>query len=444
MIMNTLTIQKTINKGYGLSQDDEGKIILVAEALPGEKVDVCITEQKKSYTLARIKDIITPHQDRITPPCHYVNDCGGCNLQHASVELQCVLKTEIVKEALARSGHTLLQDATDKVLPCLASPKPFLYRQRIRLHIDQHLRLGFKKTKSEDIVPIKKCLLAVPEINTCLETLAENRCCRDLLSFASHLEILFNPETLKTTLIFFLTRKPRPRDIAYAKKLCSQTEIVERIFFQGEDFPLSQPISTTGPRDNFLSQEYQAPFSPTPLKFYWEVGGFYQVNLEQNFQMIQVALRFAEVQPEDRVLDLFCGMGNFSIPFAHLAKSLTGFEGQASAIRSANKNAAANNLTNCTFIKKPVHQACAELMASGAKFDCIILDPPRGGAPDLASTLTELTDKKIIYISCDPATLSRDLAQLTQHGFLIDIIQPIDMFPQTHHIETIVLLKKCL
>lgn len=440
----TLTIQKTINKGYGLSQDNEGKIILVKDALPGEKVEVYITEQKKSYSLAKLKNILIPHKNRVSPPCPYNKDCGGCNLQHASAELQCSLKTEIVQEALDRSSNTILQEVAGKVLPCLSSPKPFLYRQRIRLHIDQHLRLGFKKKKSEDIVPIDQCLLAVPEINTCIKALTANSCFKDLCRLASHLEILFNPEHRKTTLIFFLNRKPRPRDINYAKELCSQIEIVERIFFQGEDFPLSQPISDSEPTDNFLSQEYQAPFSNTPLKLYWEVGGFYQVNSEQNIQMIQTALRLADLDAEETVLDLFCGMGNFSIPFAHLAKSVTGFEGQASAIRSAKKNAAINNLTNCTFIKKPVHHACAELKTQGTKFGCIILDPPRSGAPDLASTLAELTDKKIIYISCDPATLSRDLAQLIQHGFQIDTVQPIDMFPQTHHIETIVLLKKDL
>ena len=441
MIMQTLQIERPVNKGYGLSHDGEGKVVLVSGALPGEKIDVHITEKKKSYSMAKIKRVITQNKDRITPPCPYVKVCGGCNLQHATAELQCVMKTEIVQNVLSRSG-SLVNEAAAHVQPCLASPTQFHYRQRIRLHIDSYQRPGFKKKKSDEIVAIDKCLLARPEINECLQHLNTDETAGELCRISSQLEILFNPTSGKTVLIYKLTRKPRPRDINYAKEICASYEIIERIFFIGEDFPLSNPISNSTTADNYLHHTYQATFAKDPITVRWEVGGFYQVNIEQNIQMIKTAVAFANIQQEETVLDLFCGMGNFSIPLAFLAKSVTGFEGQGSAIRSAKANAETNNLTNCSFFKKPVHKACEELIAKGEKYDCIIVDPPRQGAPNLASSLATLTDNKIIYISCDPATLGRDLSQLVGLGFVVETIQPMEMFPQTHHIETIVLLKK--
>ena len=439
--MQTLRIERPVNKGYGLSHDEEGKVILVSGALPGEEVNVHITEKKKSYSLAKIKKVITPHEDRITPPCPYIRACGGCNLQHATTELQCTMKTEIVKNVLSRSGSPL-NEVEIKVQPCLASPSQFHYRQRIRLHIDSYQRPGFKKKKSDEIIAIDTCLLARPEINECLQHLNSNEIAEELCRISSQLEILFNPTSGKTTLIYKLTRKPRPRDINYAREICASNEIIERIFFTGEDFPLSTPISKNDASDNYLHHTYGTTFAKDPFTIRWEVGGFYQVNIEQNIQMIETAVAFANLQPEETVLDLFCGMGNFSIPMASLAKSVTGFEGQGSAIRSAQANASNNGLTNCSFFKKPVHKACKELIERGQKYDCIVVDPPRQGAPNLAVSLAALTESKIIYISCDPATLGRDLSQLVGLGFVVEKIQPMEMFPQTHHIETIVLLKK--
>ena len=135
-------------------------------------------------------------------------------------------------------------------------------------------------------------------------------------------------------------------------------------------------------------------------------------------------------------------MGNFSIPMAMTAKSVAGFEGQGSAIRSAKHNAQLAKLKNTRFSKRPIHRACEELLATGAFFDCVVLDPPRQGAPGLAESIGQICKKRLVYISCDPATLCRDLSDFSQHGFTITAIQPVDMFPQTHHIETVVLLEK--
>ena len=158
--------------------------------------------------------------------------------------------------------------------------------------------------------------------------------------------------------------------------------------------------------------------------------------------MIETVIGFCDVKDDDTVLDLYCGMGNFAIPISSLAASVHGIEGQGASIRCAKQNSTSAGRTNTTFTKQPVHKGCDKLIADNTTFDCVIIDPPRQGAPELAQHLSKLCKKTLVYISCDPATLCRDLKELTGKGFTIQTIQPIDMFPQTHHIETVVLLKK--
>ncbi len=174
----------------------------------------------------------------------------------------------------------------------------------------------------------------------------------------------------------------------------------------------------------------------------WEVGGFCQVNLEQNRNLVDLVCKYAAVQPEETVLDLFCGAGNFSLPLAATARTLVGIEGQGAAIRSARRNSENAGFANTTFFKQPIQKACLELTAAGKRFDLLVIDPPREGIPGLATMVGGLCRNRLVYISCDPATLGRDLADLTSAGFRIAAIQPVDMFPQTHHIETVVLLEK--
>jgi 23S rRNA (uracil1939-C5)-methyltransferase len=174
----------------------------------------------------------------------------------------------------------------------------------------------------------------------------------------------------------------------------------------------------------------------------WEIGGFSQVNTAQNFNLINLVLRQADVSSSDRILDLYCGMGNFSLPLARRAAEVYGIENQGSSIRSAKNNSRRNQLENCRFEKNDVTAGCQALIDQQRTFDTVICDPPRRGIPGLAPKISRLARRKLVYISCDPATLCRDLADLTKNHLCVRSIQPIDMFPQTHHIETVVLLEK--
>jgi 23S rRNA (uracil1939-C5)-methyltransferase len=173
-----------------------------------------------------------------------------------------------------------------------------------------------------------------------------------------------------------------------------------------------------------------------------EPGGFCQVNGGQNENLIALVLEWAKVDAGHKVLDLFCGMGNFSLPIARHAASVVGMDLQRSAIRSAERNAKINGMVNCTFSQHAAREGAEHLVHGGEKFDLVLLDPPRQGCAEVIPLLTEFGAAQIIYISCDPATLCRDLLLLEQEGYAVEKMKMVDMFPQTHHLETIVSLRR--
>ncbi len=446
MNIEKVTIKKVVNGGFGLSHLPSGQIILVQRALPTEIVNVSIEKTKKNYLFGEIRQIVKPHQARRVAPCKYYSHCGGCNLQHCDTATQITIKKEILLDLLQRSSDARVRKAVNLLLDPVASPSAFRYRQRIRLQIDKHGEIGFRQFRSHKIASVNSCLLAEEPINKSLRKLSNLTDFHKLTSLATEIEFQLNPQSGKVVCLFHFIRKPRPADIGAARSICSDIQPVERIFFSGENFPIMGPYGEeeTSPGRNLLVRYPEIAKGSTPLNLQWEAGGFCQVNLQQNKQLINIVLEFCNATREETVLDLFCGMGNFSIPIARQAKKLTGIEGQGSSIRSAKSNAVNNGLPNTIFIKSPIHTGCKKLREQGSRFDCVIIDPPRQGTPALAADLAMLAKKRLVYISCDPATLCRDLAELAQAGFEIKKIQPIDMFPQTHHIETVVLLEKSI
>ncbi len=444
MNIEQVTIKKIVHGGFGLCYPPSGKTLFIQGGLPGEIVDVTVDIKKKNHLFGKIKRLIRPHHARRVPPCKYYHQCGGCDLLHCNTSTQLTIKKEILHDLLQRSPELRVREAVDLLLDLVQAPVSFGYRQRIRLQVDKQGRLGFRRFRSHGIIPVHSCMLAEVPINRSLKELYRLNNFQKLAALATEIELQLNPVPRTVVCLIHYPRQPRPADIAAAESICSSTASIERIFFVGKDFPIMGPY---GKKELQAGKQvlvcYDKPgFDSSPLHLQWEAGGFCQVNLRQNRQLINIVLEFCNVTKEESVLDLFCGMGNFSIPLARAAKTVTGIEGQGSSIRSAKLNAQNDGLTNTLFLKSPIHDGCQKLLQQKAVFDCVIIDPPRQGAPGLASHLDRLTNKRLIYISCDPATLCRDLADLTRAGFELKKIQPVDMFPQTHHIETVALLEK--
>lgn len=442
-----LRIEKTVNGGYGLARRDNGQVVLIRHVLPGETVKAAILMEKKGFAEAAATEILEASAHRVVPPCPKYGTCGGCDLQCCDYGQQLLIKKGILQDLLQRAPQRALQEAAPLLADTIASPRLFGYRQRLRLQIDENGQPGFRRFHSHQSVPITACLLARTELNSALQQLQAQTPFHRLRAITSELELLLNPASSRVVCLFHLSRRPRPADMKEAEVLVETLPLVEKVLFCGQDFLPCGP-DTSKTEDQGSCEGLQLLLPPFPghtdksISLSWEAGGFCQVNLEQNIQLIQTVLDFCRPDPETTILDLFCGMGNFSIPLAMQSASLLGIEGQGSAIRSARKNSKRAGLANTLFEKSPLHERCRTLATEGRSFDCVVIDPPRQGAPGVAPQLAALTRKRLVYISCDPATLCRDLGELTHAGFTIKKIQPVDMFPQTHHIETVVLLEK--
>lgn len=435
-----VTIKKVVNGGYGLASLPDGKNVLVRYGLPGETVAIAIDRRHKQLDHARATAVVAPHRGRIEPPCPFYGRCGGCNLQHVDYDTQCRLKHDILVDLFARSPVPAISSQAGLIAPVRGAAQPFGYRQRIRLRIDDRGQVGFHCFRSHRVIPINRCLLAHPLINESLDRLGGTTPFRMLAGTSDSVEFLLDPRESSLCLLFQLRRPPRPADRTAARQLGETGDGRTRVLLAGSTFATEGPFGTTESAANrLLSLELPGP---PPLLLTWEAGGFSQVNNDQNRVLIDCVTSLTGIDETGRVLDLFCGMGNFSLPLARRAAHVVGIESQGSAIRSARLNAARNNLDNLIFRQAAAVDGCRQLVEEAQSFSTIVCDPPRQGMPGLAALLGRLCKHRLVYVSCDPATLVRDCAELTVTGFRMVAVQPIDMFPQTHHIETVVLLEK--
>lgn len=436
MINKSVRVEKIINGGYGLARRQDGRIVLLRNSLPHETVLYTIDEERKNTLFGTVSSVVEAHPHRIAPPCPYYGDCGGCNLQHCSYEQQLQMKTAILED---------LFRGLQIPPPPLPRPSPdrFGYRQRIRLQVEGG-KIGYYRSRSADIVPIRSCLIAHTIINGVLEALLQNdfflRLCRHSRAAELHLDPVGG-----VALMLHHQRPPRPKDRHTACQLVATSPGLERVFFKGEAFALAGPFTADGEdpaAGRLFSLDLGDSAGGAASTLSWEIDGFSQVNIGQNRNLVDHVLGLCTEAQNQSLLDLYCGMGNFSVPLAGRFDSVVGVEAQNAAIRSARRNSLAAGLDNTVFIKGAGEKVCRRLLREKEQFDTVLLDPPRQGIPDLAAVVAGLSRRRIIYISCDPATLARDIFKLCSHGLGVVSLQPFDMFPQTHHIETVAVLEK--
>lgn len=429
-----LTIEKLDHQGLGFGRI-EGKAVFVADALPGERVSVNIVEQKKQYAKAVLRKVLMPSDKRIQPACpHYVS-CGGCSLQ----TLASVDQVDYKQAALL----SLLQNFSQSSDIQLAEPilsQPWQYRRTARLSVmfDRKLKqlvFGFRQKHSKALVAIEQCPVMDPvlaELILPLRTLINDlKIRRDL----GHIE-LFAVES--GVICLFRILKP----LKDADKLLLQAFASEHkldIYLQ------PQPDTVTR-----LSAEKQAaPSADTwysllggEFKLNFTPGNFIQVNPEVNEKMVRQAIDWLELTSDDRVLDLFCGGGNFSLPMARQCHSVIGVEGIDEMVRQAQVNAKANQIDNATFYQADLSADFSRLPWARSAFDKVLLDPARAGAAETVQYLHKLKANKIVYVSCNPATLARDSKLLMEKHYKLTRLGMIDMFPQTGHVESMALFER--
>lgn len=431
--MPKLQIDKLAFGGAGFGRLD-GKACFVPYTAPGDLVDVTITKSKSSYLEGEVNRVDSPASCRVTPVCPVFGRCGGCNWQHISYDAQCRQKELIFAETMWRMARV----GAESISPLLAASDPLGYRQRIQLKVycrDDRLFLGFYRSGSHYVVDLPDgCAIARAELTMALDEI------RGIISSSPERDRipqvdLSVGEDGTITALFHYIGNDRQGIHDYLAGLQGRVEHVSAICLQmGRKDTIK---SVFGPE----TMEYTLPCDgTTDLTMSYSADCFSQVNFHQNRRIVDIVLSWAVERRVNAVLDLFCGNGNFSLPLSRCAASILGMESYARSIELAQHNARQNGIANVTFLCEDAANGVRRLADEGSVFDLIILDPPRSGASMVVSNLKMLHPAYLIYVSCDPPTLGRDLALLQKNGFRVERIQPVDMFPQTYHLESVTFL----
>jgi 23S rRNA (uracil1939-C5)-methyltransferase len=416
----------------------EGKACFVPFTAPGDRARIRVVKEKRSFLEGELLELSTPSALRVAPNCPLFGDCGGCNWQQLPYAEQLKQKGEIFADSLRRIGRV----ASDALQPVAPSEKLYGYRSRIQLKLawkNGVAALGFFRGSSHQVVDAPcGCAIADPLLNSIAAEF------RALLPRISELEqvpqidLAIGDDGESVAVLHFAGSDPAAlsrRLLAVRAELASVSGLFIRCGGK------SRIVKVFGV--DSLSYGIPAGLFPgsRPMRLSFGRGGFSQVNYLQNLALIRTVWQFGEFTGAERVLDLYCGNGNISVPIAPYVGELTGVEGYAPSIDDALANAKANGVVNASFQVSDAAAAVKRFASRGERFDLVILDPPRSGA-EAVGEIARLAPGSIIYVSCDPPTLSRDLAILAEKGYRVVGSQPVDMFPQTYHLESVTLLKR--
>ncbi len=421
-----LAIDSLAHDGRGVARVD-GKAVFVAGALPGERVRARAVKRHRRYDEAVAVEILEPAAGRVQPRCAHFGVCGGCALQHLGEGRQLELKRAHVEEQLLRIGKV----APGEWLAPLGG-SAWAYRRRARLGVKWvakkgRVLVGFREKATPYIAEIERCEVLAPPVGALLgplATLIGRLSVRDRLP---QIEVAAGEGA--TALVLRVLDPPSPADLAELRSFAAEQGVEFYLQPGGYDTvaPLEPPATPLA---------YRLPEFDVELRF--APTDFVQVNAGINREAVGLALRLLAAQAGDRVLDLFCGLGNFTLPLARRAARVVGVEGEPGLVGRARDNAARNGLANVEFHVADLAQDPGTAGWATGPYQRVLLDPPRAGAAAMLAMLGRLRPARIVYVSCHPASLARDAGELVHgHGFRLAAAGVMDMFPQTAHVESI-------
>jgi 23S rRNA (uracil1939-C5)-methyltransferase len=418
-----VTIESMAFKGYGVGRVG-GKVIFVPYSIKGEKAWVESFEEKKDYTVGRLVDVIEPSRWRTDPPCPYFTRCGGCQWQHIAYSVHGEFKREILVQVLKRIGRLSEIPAID-VMP---SRDPFGYRVRVQLKVRAG-QMGYYRERSHALVDIRHCPISHVLIN---QIIASLRAQLPFMSAIDAVDIHVSPEEGKGILVL------HPISLEDSKRLRLTEFLSSNPALKGVAAATRRGINGLGGLE--LTFSVRPDTGERRLRFRASPLSFSQVNLAQNENLIRTVMEFCSLGSGTRALDLYSGIGNFTLPLATAAKEVIGIEENRAAVQDAVFNAEQNKIENCTFLQGRVEAVLKD--RQGERSDVIVLDPPRSGCKAVLDPIVDRQPERILYVSCDPATFARDLYLLSEKGYVPRRLALIDMFPQSYHMEVVGALQK--
>lgn len=444
----TLKITGVTSEGSGVGRTGEDLVVFVPNAAVGDVLQVHIVKVKKNYAFGKIEQIITPSEHRIQEDCPYFSKCGGCVYRHIAYGEELRLKQQLVTDSLRRIGG--LEQV--KVNPIIGAKQVNHYRNKAQLPIgvspDGTPLMGYYAFHSHRIINCNACLLQ-PDIFTKVmeitrEFLAETN--QDIYQEETHkgklrhLYMRYGEKTEELMVCYVVNGNGLQQENILIQRLKSNIPQLKSLIINSNrektNVILGSKNRTAWGADAITDILCGLRFKISPLSFY-------QVNRRQAELLYSVAKNYADLKKHEVLLDLYCGTGTIGLTMADQCKTLIGVEVVQQAVENARENAKLNNIKNAEFICSDAADAAKRLHKSGIKPNVVIVDPPRKGCGDeLIETIAEMQPERIVYVSCDPATLARDLKRLEEKEYYAKELTPVDMFPRTAHVECVVLMSR--
>ena len=426
--MITLDIESLDHEGRGVAHHD-GKVVFVDGALPGESATAAVYRKKPSFELARMDRLLRGSSTRTQPGCVWFGLCGGCSLQHADIRLQVAAKQRVLEDNLRHLGKV----EAGTILSPIQGPT-WGYRRRARLtvrHVAKKggMLVGFHEKKSSYVADMTSCAVLPPQVSALLPELRKLVGALSIYQRVPQIEVAVGDTV--TVLVFRILEPLTPADEAVLRTFGDAHRV--HVYLQTGGPDTAAPFHPAAPADlHYALPEFDVALAFSPTEFT-------QVNHAVNTVLVRRAIALLDPQPGERVADLFCGLGNFSLAIARRGASVFGVEGDKRLVARAGDNAALNGLADrARFAAADLFKVDAEAIAQWGRFDRMLIDPPRDGALELVKALGADLPRRIVYVSCNPATLARDAAILvSQHGYALDAAGVVNMFPHTAHVESV-------
>ncbi len=431
--INQANIVDVTLEGKGVA-DQEGKVVFIPFTITGERVSFERGRQKKKYDEARLVEVLTASPDRVQPQCEYFTNCGGCSIQHISEQAQIEFKQKSVLDTLSRIGKVVPENVLPPVVDIVWG-----YRRRARLavkYVEKKGRalVGFREYSAPYVADMWHCEVLHPKVANLIKPLSEMISQFSIKDKVPQVECSVAENA--TALVFRVLEAPSTGDLEMLSTFAKQHDV--RVYLQ------SKGPATVVPLNNEIFNSgliYTLP--PFDIRMEFLPVDFIQVHNGINQKMVQQAIDWLQPNKTQNVLDLFCGLGNFSLPVAKHVASVLGIEGDDGLVERARHNARINQLENVEFKKEDLFAVNEQCEWLAQKWDTVIIDPPRAGAREVVEVISGISPEKILYISCHPGTLARDSDVLVNElGYRMEKMNVLNMFPHTGHVETMALFVK--